>query len=80
LYKKVAVESNLTNVDQALQSGGFQTVGLEDSSLNDVSAIVVSGQDKNFLGMQDTSRKIPVINAEGLSAEDVVNQVKNLIS
>jgi hypothetical protein len=80
LYKKVAVESNLTNVDQALQSGGFQTVGLEDSSLNDVSAIVVSGQDKNFLGMQDTSRKIPVINAEGLSAEDVVHQVKNLIS
>jgi hypothetical protein len=80
LYKKVAVESNLTNVDQALQSGGFQTVGLEDSSLNDVSAIVVSGQDKNFLGMQDTSRKIPVINAEGLSAEDVVNQVKNHIS
>jgi hypothetical protein len=80
LYKKVAVESNLTNVDQALQSGGFQTVGLEDSSLNDVSAIVVSGQDKNFLGMQDTSRKIPVINAEGLSAEDVVHQVKNHIS
>jgi hypothetical protein len=79
LYKKVAVESNLTNVDQALQSGGFQTVGLEDSSLNDVSAIVVSGQDKNFLGMQDTSRKIPVINAEGLSAEDVVHQVKNHI-
>jgi hypothetical protein len=63
-----------------LQSGGFQTVGLEDSSLNDVSAIVVSGQDKNFLGMQDTSRKIPVINAEGLSAEDVVHQVKNHIS
>jgi hypothetical protein len=80
LYKKVAVESNLTNVDQALQSGGFQTVSLEDSSLNDVSAIVVSGQDKNFLGMQDTSRKIPVINAEGLSAEDVVHQVKNHIS
>jgi hypothetical protein len=80
LYKKVAVESNLTNVDQALQSGGFQTVGLEDSSLNDVSAIIVSGQDKNFLGMQDTSRKIPVINAEGLSAEDVVHQVKNHIS
>jgi hypothetical protein len=80
LYKKVAVESNLTNVDQALQSGGFQTVGLEDSSLNDVSAIIVSGQDKNFLGMQDTSHKIPVINAEGLSAEDVVHQVKNHIS
>lgn len=78
MTKTVAIEENLTNVNQALQSQGFNTIWLEnEANLTGVGAIVVSGQNSNFLGMHDTNSKVPVINAAGLSADQVVDAVKS---
>lgn len=79
MQKKIAVERSLTNVHQALQGSGFQTVELDLATTSEVGAIVISGQDQNFLGMHDTDSAIPVINAEGLTADDVLKAVKKRI-
>ena len=81
MEKVVAVEENLTNVKQALQSAGYKTVQLKnEGSLSGVGAVVVSGGEQNFLGIQDTESQIPVINADGRSAAEVVSQVQDRIS
>lgn len=75
----VAVEENLTPVAEALRDKGYTVKSLspgELGTLGGVEAVVVSGQDSNFLGMKDTGTKAPVINAEGLSADDVVAEVE----
>lgn len=79
LENTIAVEEGLNNINQALQSAGYRTVPLEDGQTNSVGAIVVSGQNQNFLGIHDAQSKIPVVNVNGKTAEEVVNMVKNRI-
>lgn len=74
--KQIAVESGLENVSQALRTAGYQVVNLEQGHLSNVQCIVVSGGDENMLGIQTTETKAPVINAEGLSAQEIVERVK----
>ncbi|MFZ5945018.1 MAG: YkuS family protein [Bacillota bacterium] len=73
---QVAVESGLENVSQALQNAGFNVVNLENSKMQNVQCIVVSGVDDNVLGIETAQTKAPVINAQGLTAQEVVKQVQ----
>ncbi len=75
---KVAVEQGLRPFQQALQTAGFIVVEVDEPGQIDqlgAHAIVVSGMDRNFLGIQD-SRESPVITAAGLSPEQVVDEVR----
>lgn len=74
--KQIAVDSGLTNVSQALKSAGYQVVNLKNVQLENVQCIVVSGGAENIMGIQTTLTKAPVINAEGLSTEEIVQRVK----
>jgi hypothetical protein len=79
LMKTVAVEEGLTPVRDYLESQGCQVVNLannEDRS-SGASVMVVTGMDKNLMGMQSVQQNIPVISAEGLSPEDVYSRVKS---
>lgn len=80
--KKVAVEKSLGNVRNYLQEKGFTVTDLDTArdSLNGFDAVVVSGQDDNFMGIHDTSTKAPIINARGMDVEDVYKQIKNRLS
>lgn len=75
---KVAVEQGLSDVNQALQSSGFEVVGMD--SAGNCSACVISGQDQNMMGVADTYTQAAVINANGLTADEVVRQVQNAVS
>ncbi|MFZ5968156.1 MAG: YkuS family protein [Bacillota bacterium] len=80
--KKVAVERGLENIKSFLSTKGYTVTDLDSirTNLDSVDAIVVSGQDTNFLGMQDTTTRTAVINAKGMSAEDVHSRLKNRLS
>jgi hypothetical protein len=80
--KKVAVERSLGNVRNYLQGQGFTVTDLEPNNKNyqNCDAIIVSGQDSNFLGMEDAMTKAPVINAEGMTVEDIYKQLKSKLS
>ncbi|HEX2985321.1 MAG TPA: YkuS family protein [Caproiciproducens sp.] len=79
---KIAVEQNLTPVKDYLSGKGYQVecldIGEESSSnLQNYDAIVVTGQNTNFLGVHDTKTKAAVINADGLSPEEVEKEIEN---
>lgn len=78
MKRKVAVESSLSNVSNYLKSKGYDVYNLtSQNNMNNYDAIVVTGQDKNFLGMEDTSTKSVVIDARGKTPEEICNTLDN---
>lgn len=74
---RVAVEPNLAPVRAALEREGFEVVPLEPGATPEVDAIVVTGMSENLAGHGDArGRRAPVIDARGLSAEQVVAEVR----
>lgn len=74
---KIAVEGSLTNVRDYLQNKGYQVTSLNNTgNLDSFDAIVVTGQDSNTLGIQNTQTKTPVITARGQSAEQVYDEIR----
>jgi len=77
---KVAVSPVLSNIQEYLREEGMEVIDFENKNFarlpGEVSAIVISGGDKNFLGMDDLQAAIPVINAEGRTAEEISVEIK----
>lgn len=74
---KIAVEESLTAVTEALKDKGHQVVTLRmESDVNGCDCCVITGQDKNVMGIQDTVTKSPVIDATGMSADEVCEAVE----
>lgn len=75
---KIGVEQSLTNVSDALRSKGYEVIPLSnESDVKDVDCCVVTGMDSNIMGIQTTSTEVPVIEASGLSAEEVCQKVES---
>ncbi|WP_286228861.1 YkuS family protein [Neobacillus mesonae] len=75
---KIGVEQSLTNVQQALREKGYDVVELkQESDARNVDCCVVTGLDSNVMGMQDTVSKTPVIDANGMSADEVCREVES---
>jgi glutamine amidotransferase PdxT len=75
---KVGVEQSLTNIQQALREKGHEVVELKrESDAQNCDCYVITGLDSNMMGMQDTFTKSSVIDANGMSADEVCQQVEN---
>ena len=79
MYKKIAVEDGLSNVEQALNAAGFQTTPLEGHTFYNVQAVVVRGDGRNILNAEPRFN-VPVIDASGRSAEEVVDVLRDRLS
>ncbi|XJZ25798.1 YkuS family protein [Bacillota bacterium Lsc_1132] len=78
---KIGVEESLTNVQQALREKGYDVVELKQGSdAQDCECCVVTGLDSNVMGMQDTMTKGSVIDANGLTADEVLQEVESRLS
>lgn len=75
----IAVENSLSNVKQVLESSGHQVVSMEDGNVQNCDCCVISGQDKNMMGIAETATNASVINAQGMSVEEVVQQVNQCV-
>lgn len=73
---KVAVESNLSNVREILQQNGYQVVTIDKGSIPDCECCVISGGDRNMMGIHDTKTEVPVISIQGLTENEVLQLVK----
>ncbi|WP_445490717.1 YkuS family protein [Niallia sp. 03133] len=77
---KVGVEQSLSNITEALKNSGHEVIELkQESDAQGCDCCVISGGDSNVMGMQDTAIKGSVIEASGLSAEEVCSQVDQKI-
>jgi len=79
---KIAIEPNLTNVKNYLDGKGYTVdsinFGGSSKNLQDYDAIVVTGQNSNFLGYEETQTKAVVIKADGLTPEQVENELNRI--
>lgn len=79
--KKIGVEESLKNVQQLLESKGYDIVELKQSSdAEGCSACIVTGLDNNMMGIHTTSIDGPVIEASGLTADEVYEELENKLS
>jgi hypothetical protein len=77
---KIGVEQSLTNIQQALREKGYDVVELkQETDANGCSCCVVTGLDSNVMGIHDAMTKGSVIDATGLSADEVCQQVESRI-
>lgn len=78
---RIGVEQALTNISEALREKGHEIVDLkQESDAKGCDCCVVSGIDSNVMGMQDTQMQGSVIEANGLSADEVCQQVEQRTS
>jgi hypothetical protein len=79
---KVAIEQTLGNVRSLLEENQFEVVDLDlnqQTQVPDVSCYIISGQDKDVMGIADKQTDFPVINARGLTETEVLQQVKDRV-
>ncbi len=75
---RIGVEESLTNVSDALKAKGYDVVALrQENDVNGCDCCVISGQDENVMGMQNAVVQGSVINADGMSADDVCQAVES---
>ncbi|CAG7624435.1 YkuS family protein [Paenibacillus allorhizosphaerae] len=72
---KIAVENSLQDVKNALQQSGHDVIAVDSSNIQNCDCCVISGQDKNVMGIAETATKASVINAQGMTADEIVQQV-----
>lgn len=77
---RIAVSETLSNISQYLTDQGYEVIpfnqGIPD---HQIAAAVLSGENENMMGMMEEG-KFPIINAEGLTAEEVIQQLQNRIN
>ncbi len=78
--KKIAVQEGLKPVQEYLKDQGYEveTVSFDaftKAQNENYDAIVLTGMSKDFLGMQDTATSAPVIDATGMTPEEIFEQI-----
>ncbi|MBN8192330.1 MULTISPECIES: YkuS family protein [Bacillaceae] len=75
---RIGVEQSLTNVVEALRAQGHEVVELkQESDANGCDCCVVTGMDTDVMGIQNVATQGPVIEASGLSADQICQEVQS---
>lgn len=81
MKQTIAVEHSLDSVKDYLKEKGYQVDSVSISreyshQMDKYDAVVVTGMNDNILGVNDTNTKAIVIEARGLSAEQVYKELQ----
>lgn len=78
--KKIAIEEGLTPVRNYLKNNGYEVVDLNQTTqVDDCDCCVISGIDEDMMNMQDMITEVPVINASGMSPEEVYQHLQERV-
>ncbi|BDG33006.1 YkuS family protein [Parageobacillus thermoglucosidasius] len=73
---RIGVEHSLTNVQEALKERGYEVIPLRgENDAKGCDCCVITGQDVNVMGIQNAVAACPVIEASGLTAEEICRKV-----
>lgn len=84
--KKIGIETGLNELGDYLKSEGYSVEVMDESidsnvsKLNRFDAVVTTDQNTDMLGYSDTESKIPVINASGLTPQEIKTRLDREIS
>ncbi|CAM5216285.1 putative protein OS=Ureibacillus acetophenoni OX=614649 GN=SAMN05877842_106120 PE=4 SV=1 [Ureibacillus acetophenoni] len=77
----IGVEQSLSNVEAALKAKGYEVKQIRnEEDAKNCAACVITGQDENVMGISNVVSEGSVINAHGLSADEVVDRVEKLLN
>lgn len=77
---KIGVEQSLTAIQEELKARGYDIVQLkQESDASNCDCCVITGQDENMMGIQNVVTEGSVIDASGMSAEEVCQQVEKKV-
>lgn len=77
---KIGVEQSLSNVSQVLREKGYDVVELKnEQDAKGCDCCVVTGGDENVMGIQNVIIQGSVIDARGMSAEEVCQEVESRV-
>ena len=75
IVKKIGVEQSLTNIQAALREKGYEVVSLQtESDAQNVDCCMVTG---NVMDIQNTTTSASIIEVNGLSTDDVINEIEH---
>lgn len=79
--QKIAVQRGLTPVQEYLEDQGYEVEAVDFDAFSkaqneNYDAIVLTGMSNDFLGMQDTATSAPVIDATGMTPEEICEQIE----
>lgn len=80
--KKIAVEKGLNPLKSYLHQEGYNVREFDSTKknaatvLNKFDAVIVTGTNSNFMGIQNADCSATVINANGLTPKDVKSQLE----
>ncbi|EPR13838.1 YkuS family protein [Ruminiclostridium papyrosolvens] len=80
MNQKIAIEPNLTPIKDYLTKKGYNVENMDygqGATKNNFDAIIVAGVETNIMGIQDTSSKAIVINADGMTEEQVYQELQS---
>lgn len=78
---KIGVEQSLTDVQQALQEKGYDVVQLtNENDAKGCDCCVVTGIDNNVMGISNSVTAGSVIEASGMTADQICLQVESRIN
>jgi len=77
MSKKIGIEQSLSDVEAALKEKGYEVVTMKtDDDAKGCDCCVVTGLDTDMLGISDTMTGASVIQATGLTADEICQQVE----
>ncbi|MGD6965964.1 YkuS family protein [Rossellomorea vietnamensis] len=78
MSRRIGVEESLQNVVQALREKGHDVVELkQETDAQGCDCCVLTGLDSNVMGIANVVTQGSVIEANGLSADEVCQQVES---
>lgn len=80
--KKIGVEKGLSRIADYLNTEGYsveilgENLESDASRRKDLDVIVAADYNKDMMGFSDTSTKVPIVNASGLTQEEIKNMIQ----
>ncbi|RKJ36358.1 YkuS family protein [Butyricicoccus sp. 1XD8-22] len=79
MSRVIGVEQSLSNVEAALQAKGYEVVQLRsEEDAKKCDACVITGSDEDVMGISNVVTEGSVIDARGLSADEVIQRVDKM--
>ncbi|MCM0646889.1 YkuS family protein [Clostridium swellfunianum] len=83
--KNIGIQKELSTIRDYLKENGYNVFEVDttnitsNTTLKSFDALVVNGANDNFMGIDNTETKAPVINADGLTPEEIKGQIDKLM-
>jgi len=80
--KKIAVQKGLDPIRNYLSSEGYTVKEFDNRKknagnfLNRYDVVIVTGENQDIMGVEETISSTPIIDATGMTGEEIKNQIE----